>query len=72
MAMTEKKPEQGQKMVKIKLFKGSGKYADPRVCGSDHRACGGGAAASRDQPCGDGGARTASDRRGDDGKHDEE
>ena len=29
MAMTEKKPEQGQKMVKIKLFKGgSGKYAD--------------------------------------------
>ena len=28
METTEKKPEQGQKMVKIKLFKGSGKYAD--------------------------------------------
>ena len=28
MAAAEKKPEQGQKMVKIKLFKGSGKYAD--------------------------------------------
>ena len=27
MASTEKKPEQGEKMVKIKLFKGDGKYA---------------------------------------------
>ena len=37
MAATEKKPEQGEKMVNIKLFKGTGKYADDVFVGLNGR-----------------------------------